>query len=191
MNVRRSILWFGIAVAVALALTIWFAKKPAETSLPTGGETNAAPASLTARAATKPQHQVDTNTPASSAAAASANIPVSPARDKKEQMREGLAALNDVPIIFYGKLEDQFGNPVVGAEITGSTIVYNGTAAGGQRVVATSDAKGFFQMNGGNGESLGMMPRKEGYVLAATNTDTSTRAFIPTRAMFPSRTIPL
>jgi len=87
--------------------------------------------------------------------------------------------LNDVPIIFYGKLEDQFGNPVVGAEITGSTIVYNGTAAGGQRVVATSDAKGFFQMNGGNGESLGMMPRKEGYVLAATNTEYKYSGFYP------------
>ena len=171
MKIRRSILWLGATAMVLLVLVIWFAKKPAETSLPTAGETNTAPPPSTERAATPPKHKVDTNAPAASAAAASANVPAGPARDKKEQMREGLAALNDVPIVFYGKLEDQFGNPVVGAEITGSTIVYNGTASHGQRVVATSDANGFFQLNGGNGESLGMMPRKDGYVLAATNTE--------------------
>ncbi len=179
MNIRRLILWFGVAVLVVLALVIWFAKKPAETSLPTVAETNTAPPSSTARAATTPQHKVNTNAPAASVAAAGANIPASPQQDKKEQMRDGLAALNDVSIVFYGKLEDQFGNPVAGAEITGSTIVYNGTVAGGQRVVATSDANGFFQLKAGNGESLGLMPRKSGYVLATTNTAFKYSGFYP------------
>jgi hypothetical protein len=86
-------------------------------------------------------------------------------------MKEGLAALNDVPIVFYGKLEDQFGNPVAGAQIAGNTIIYNGMRAGAEHVSVTSDAKGFFQINAGKGESLGIMPRKEGYALATVRTE--------------------
>lgn len=78
---------------------------------------------------------------------------------------------NDVPIVFYGKLEDQFGNPVVGAEITGSTIIDNGVSAGVDRYLTTSDAAGFFKLNAGKGESLGVGPRKQGYALATTETE--------------------
>ena len=83
-------------------------------------------------------------------------------------MVEGLSTKNDIPIDFYGKLEDQFGKPVVGAEITGSTIIYNGTKTGSTRVTATSDASGLFEIHAGKGESLGVIPKKEGYALATT-----------------------
>jgi hypothetical protein len=85
-------------------------------------------------------------------------------------MMKGLAALNDIPIIFYGRLEDQFGNPVAGAEITGHTIIYSGSRPGSETLSTTSDAVGSFLLKAGNGESLGLVPRKEGYVLATTST---------------------
>lgn len=84
---------------------------------------------------------------------------------------EILSRENNVPIEFYGKLEDQFENPVVGAEIAGSTIIYSGTSSGSKTVTATSDGNGYFTLDAGKGESLGVMPRKPGYALATTSTD--------------------
>jgi hypothetical protein len=76
-----------------------------------------------------------------------------------------------VPIIFYGRLEDQFGSPVAGAEVTGTTTINNGTNVGANRVTATSDGNGYFQLDAGKGESLGIMPKKAGYALATTGTE--------------------
>jgi hypothetical protein len=80
-----------------------------------------------------------------------------------------LSTYNDVPIDFYGKLEDQFGNPVAGAEIKGSIRVINGVRQGTDWFSATSDANGLFQFHG-RGQDIGMMPRKQGYALATTST---------------------
>ncbi len=91
--------------------------------------------------------------------------------DKGEQMKKGLAAMNDVPIAFYGRLEDQFGSPVIGAQITGSIRIYNGVQSTVEHLTTMSDANGFFQLKGGKGESLGLWPRKEGYTLAAAGTE--------------------
>jgi len=85
--------------------------------------------------------------------------------------KDVLASENDVPIVFYGRLEDQHGNPVVGAQITGSTIVYNGVHSGANRYITTSDVNGSFTLEAGKGESLGIMPKKEGYVLATSATE--------------------
>jgi len=85
-------------------------------------------------------------------------------------MQGVLATYNDVPIVFYGKLEDQFGNPVVGAQVAGNTFLYNGMRTGGEHVSTTSDANGLFKIDAGKGESLGIMPRKEGYALTTTGT---------------------
>jgi hypothetical protein len=102
-----------------------------------------------------------------------------------------MATLNDVPIVFYGKLEDQAGNPVVGAEITGSVQVYNGTRSGIHRFAATSDGDGLFQLRGGKGESMGVMPRKEGYVLASTNTGFNYSYFYPHSRHVPDQNTPV
>jgi hypothetical protein len=167
MNIRRAFFWFIAIAAVLIALVFWFAKKqPVETPAATSTETNAAPT-----AATTPGQPASVPVPTTAPpaqAAANAAAPSKP--DKGEQIKEGLATLNDVSIAFYGKLEDQFGNPVGGAQIAGSTIIYNGIKTGGERVSVTSDANGFFKIDAGKGESLGIMPRKEGYVLATTGT---------------------
>jgi hypothetical protein len=82
-----------------------------------------------------------------------------------------LSVANDVPIIFYGRLEDQFSNPVAEAQVTGTTSINNGTSVGANRVTVASDNNGFFQLDAGKGESLGIMPKKAGYVLATTGTE--------------------
>jgi hypothetical protein len=82
-----------------------------------------------------------------------------------------LSSQNGIPIVFYGRLEDQFGAPVAGAEIAGSTVVYSGLRSGAEHVSARSDSSGYFEMRAGRGESLGIMPAKQGYVLATTGTD--------------------
>jgi hypothetical protein len=167
MKVRRSVICFVVIILLLTMLTIWLGKKPAETPLSSAAETN-----IAERAVTKPTQPgipiVATNVLATTAA--NTNVPNLSVQDKGEQIREGLAALNDVPIVFYGRLEDQFGSPVVGAEITGVTIIRNGTKSGAERISAISDGNGFFQLNAGKGESLGITPHKVGYVLATTDT---------------------
>lgn len=83
-------------------------------------------------------------------------------------MSEVLSTYNDVPIDFYGKLEDQFGNPVVGAEIKGSIRVISGTRQGTDWPTTTSDVTGLFQFHG-RGQDISMMPSKKGYALASLN----------------------
>ncbi|MGD0261102.1 MAG: hypothetical protein ABSD29_14910 [Verrucomicrobiota bacterium] len=172
MKISRPMLWFCAAVAVLIALAIWFAKQSPETVVPTLVETNAAPPPATTQANRKPNQHAARNTnvlAAQPAPGPSASAP--PRQTTAEQMKEGLATLNDVPIVFYGKLEDQFGNPVVGAQVAGNTIIYNGMKSGAEHVSVTSDANGFFQINAGKGESLGLWPSKEGYALATTGTE--------------------
>ena len=84
-------------------------------------------------------------------------------------MRGILSTYNDVPIDFYGKLQDQFGNPVVGAEIKGNIRVINGVRQGTDWLTTTSDVNGLFQFHG-RGQDIGMMPAKSGYALASTTT---------------------
>lgn len=87
---------------------------------------------------------------------------------KNERTREVLSAYNDVPIDFYGKLEDQFESPVIGAEIKGSIRVISGDRQTTDWFTATSDIDGLFQFHG-RGQDIGMMPSKQGYGLASLN----------------------
>ena len=175
MKIRRSVFWFVVICAVLMVLVIWLGKKPSEAPLPTVAATNTVPQPALERAGSEPG-QRRAETPARSKTpvarvAADAPLPTPPLQTKEQQIREGLTQMNDVPIVFYGKLEDQFGNAVVGAQIAGNTIIYNGVKSGAEHVSTTSDANGFFQINAGKGESLGIMPHKEGYALATNRTE--------------------
>lgn len=94
-----------------------------------------------------------------------------PAKSRAQQIREGLATLNDMPIVFYGRLEDQFGKPVVGATVTGNTIIYSALRRGSEHVSTQSDENGLFTIKAGKGESLGVGAAKPGYVLATRRTE--------------------
>ena len=158
-----------VAIVVLTVLVVWFARRPAKTAVPVAAlsqpvETVAAtPAPRATNVPDSIIGHVTVPTPSNAVSA--------PRKSKEQETLEILSTKNDIPIVFYGRVEDQFGNPVVGAEITGSTIIYNGVRMGGQKVVTTSDANGFFQLNAGKGESLGIMPKKAGYTLATADTE--------------------
>lgn len=148
-----------------IVLVLWFGKKkPAEALSIASIETNvpsATPANIGPVLTNVASALLVTN--------AAPPFPLSN-QNKGEQMKEGLAAMNDVSIVFYGRLEDQFGSPVVGAAITANVRIYNGVQSTVEHLTTASDGNGMFQINGGKGESLSIMPKKEGYVLATTGT---------------------
>src|SRR6266567_4229672 len=123
MKIRRSILRFCVAVAVLMVLVIWFSRRSEKTTQAgrsVSESTNAAPGTVTTQEAPVPMIN-----PTGATAALSSAPPVI-TKSKEQQMYEILSTENDVPIIFYGKLEDQFERPIGGAEVTGNTIIYNG-----------------------------------------------------------------
>jgi hypothetical protein len=89
---------------------------------------------------------------------------------KAEIMLVTLATLNDEPIVFYGKLEDQFSNAVANATINFDVRVNNGVESTVHRGQVVSDAKGFFNISGYHGESLGVMPQQVGFAVATRST---------------------
>jgi len=166
MKIRRSVLSFITIVAVLIAFALWYGKMPPVEMPPTASvESNGVPPAATA---SRQPVSASASSIAPAAPVTSATAPASP--DKGEQIKEGLAKLNNMPIIFYGRLEDQFGNPVVGAQIVASVRIYNGFQSTVDRFSATSDGNGLFHISHGNGESLSVVPSKTGYVLASKNT---------------------
>lgn len=85
--------------------------------------------------------------------------------------RELLDTQNDVPIVFYGKLEDQFANPVTSAEVKGVTSIHNSRTNGYANFMTMSDANGLFELDAGRGAVLSLFPQKTGYALATTGTE--------------------
>ena len=169
MKVRPSVLGFIGIVAVLIVLVWLHGKKAAPETPPpvTSAQTNVAQTTIVANPTSA---IIRTNAPISQTVPNSSTAPPSKL-DKGQQMTKGLSEMNDVPINFYGKLEDQFGNPIVGAQITASERIYNGVQSTVERFTTMSDGNGFFQIKGDKGESLGIMPKKEGYVLATTSTE--------------------
>jgi hypothetical protein len=171
MKVRRSILFLTAVVVLLIALALWYGKKaPVEMPLATSTDTNIAPVegSESRPPAAAPVIQANPLAEDAGAATVSANVHKPPTESKTERMREVLSTYNDVPIDFYGKLEDQFGNPVAGAEIRGSARVINGVRQGTQWLTTTSDANGLFQLHG-KGQDISTTPSKKGYALASLN----------------------
>lgn len=164
MKIRGSIIWFILIVVVLIALMLWHTKKrPVETPPTASIETNTSAANASSAPVGEPVHP---NAPSAQAATNTAIL----SQNKGEQMKQGLAMLNDVPIAFYGRLEDQFGSAVFGAQITANVRIYNGVQSTVEHLTTVSDGNGMFQITGSKGEDIGIMPKKEGYVLATTST---------------------
>ena len=94
------------------------------------------------------------------------------ARSKGGRTIIALSTYNDVPINFYGKIEDQFSNAVANATVNFSVRIYNGTESTVKRGQMTTDGNGFFTITGYRGQDLGVVPQKAGYVLATTGSGT-------------------
>lgn len=166
MKSRPSILWFVTAVVVLIVLVFLHGSRHS-------GTTALSPGTHTTERTTvkvSPLRASDMAPEAGSLASTPQNSEPVPPQDKKEQMKSGLAEVNDVPILFYGKLEDQLGNPVAGAQIAASVRIYNGFRSTVDRFSVSSDVDGLFRINHGKGESLSIVPNKTGYVLATGDT---------------------
>jgi hypothetical protein len=169
MKIRRSIFFLTVIAAVFVALMFWYGKKkPVE--MPPSTETliDIAPKTSESRPSVSVP-VIHTNAPTANAGKVIAiTSEPKPPESKAERMREVLSAYNDVPIDFYGKLEDQFGTPVADAEIKGSIRVISGVRQGTDWLTTTSDANGLFQFHG-KGQDISTMPSRKGYALASLN----------------------
>jgi len=167
MKIRSSILVFIIVAVAAIALLLWYGKKqPVETSPLASVETNVAP-----RVVTVPSQPVSTPVHAApSPANPNANtVAVSPP-SQMEKAVGILSTYNDVPIDFYGRLEDQYSNAVAGAAVNFSVRIMNGHEFSSKDGQVASDADGFFTISGYKGQDLNVVPQRAGYVLATPST---------------------
>ncbi len=80
--------------------------------------------------------------------------------DKEVAMAELMTLQDNQSLDFYGKVIDQFGQPVVGAEVTAQIGLSMGA---GSTHKAQTDANGYFQFTGLRGHSLNLVPQKNGY----------------------------
>jgi hypothetical protein len=143
MKIRPSILLGGIAVLVALCAILWLSKTP----------------QVSVIVADSPVARANPDEVSS--------MPVQPVAAARQL--QSAPADGDVPIMFYGRLEDQAGQPVTQADILGTTVFHKDAARRAARFSTKSDADGRFQIEAGMGESLELAPHKEGYALASTS----------------------
>jgi len=183
MEVRRSIVLLCSGVIGLIALFIWFSKRQTGTIIPAAESKPMLSPTNEQTVVNSHAHEAKNIAILTARRAVETNVSTPSAPSRGDEIKEGLATMNDVPIVFYGKVEDQFGNPVVGARITANTIIYNATGSAAEHISVASDANGFFQINAGKGESLGIWPRKEGYVIATTRTEFKYSYMYPERIM--------
>lgn len=89
--------------------------------------------------------------------------PPPPTQKPSPELRRTFETLNHNEIEFYGRVVDQFGEPVPAAEVKGVVIVNTGTRGGEMRRQTTTDGQGYFQFGGFKGQDLGIGISKEGY----------------------------
>ena len=176
MRIRPSVAWFLIIVAALTVLVIWLGGKRTETPVASPEQTNAG--AVVENKTIQPRQPSQRRQPASPPVQAGVppvgvpvgtNAPASLPGSKAERMREVLSSYNDEPVAFYGKLEDQFGNPVPNATVDFSVRVINGVQSTTDRGQVASDAGGLFTISGYRGQDLSLDPKKQGYALASTN----------------------
>jgi hypothetical protein len=85
--------------------------------------------------------------------------------NKGELMHEAMLIRNIRVQDFYGKVIDQYGQPVAGVNVTGNLFLEQGYDADEKREAfkTLTDAGGLFQFTGLHGSSLGVTVAKEGY----------------------------
>jgi hypothetical protein len=165
MNTRRKVLVL-VAVLVVLIAVFWLWRR--QTTPMPRQETASAQAAISS-AASKSE-QATTSGAQSSSASASHQPPIPPTQKPSPELKRTFEALNHNPIEFYGRALDQFGLPVAGAEVTGSVLYNTGTASGRKVASTTTDANGYFQFGGMEGQSLGIDFKKFGYDFNPRNT---------------------
>jgi hypothetical protein len=173
MKIRRSLIIFCGIVLVLMVFLAWVTKKPERPAAPVVEQETASPR-VAEQSEAKPSHHASglagsTNSPKSEAVSV-ASVPQTRPEPKSDRARQGLAALNNEDIVFFGKVRDQFDAPVAGAEVVGRIQVNDGTEVGTDEIRLITDDKGAFTISGHKGKALGVYVKKSGYVMATTNT---------------------
>jgi hypothetical protein len=154
LKIRPFIFLFIVVMAALIALVLWHGKRPVETPPTAVVENNATPPAATVPNApvSAPVHSNAPIVKTAEGADLSKTLPMS----KEERAVGLLSTYNDVPINFYGRVEDQFGSPVVGAVISYNVRVMNGQESTVNRGEVTTDGNGFFNITGYRGQDLGL-----------------------------------
>jgi hypothetical protein len=170
MRVRSSIIWFCVAIIVLIALIIWHCGKgPITISKAVSDETNVA-SPVTVISSVPTNVLARANVSVTKPGTATTPTVITTSSDKDERAIGLLSTYNDVPIDFYGRLQDQFSNAVTGATISFGVRIFNGNESTVKNGQVESDSNGFFTISGYQGQDLSIAPQKPGYVLAATST---------------------
>lgn len=92
---------------------------------------------------------------------------------RRQTMVEQLAKLEsntNVPIKFYGKAVDQYGQPVNGAKVRGTVLVYDSLMKNhNEEYFVMTSADGGFSFTGLKGQNLGITMEKKGYQFRSYN----------------------
>jgi hypothetical protein len=166
MKIRSFIIWFIVIVAVLIALALWHGKKqPLEK--PLAGSTTVNAASSADSVPSAPVNaSVYTNMPpaeGASSATTVTNQSKSPLPQDKVTVLKEILQANDVDIVFYGRLEDQFGSAIGNTTINFSVRYENMSDRGVQRGRVVADGNGFFKIAGYRGQDISIVPEKAGY----------------------------
>ena len=136
----------------------WKSKKASQTSIPV--PTNVAAQVAAANSATNQQQSPITNTPSE----LEILNQYQQGTINKGQTLQQLAVAKNHNLDIYGRVIDQYGQPVVGAKIQGDVVVRLGFMQQNDTVHLTqTDEGGNFSFLGFNGTGLGIWPQKVGY----------------------------
>ena len=159
MNTRRKVLIL-VAVPVVLIAVYWLWRR--QTTPTPGQQTVASTQAATSSVASKPERATTSDAQPSSAST-SQQPPIPPTQKPSPALKRTLETLNHNPIEFYGCALDQLGEPVAGANVSGTVLYNTGTQSGVNKVATTTDAQGNFQFTGLMGQDIGIGISKEGY----------------------------
>jgi hypothetical protein len=166
----KKTLLFLFLIAVVSVLILWWFENSKQSIAPLVSapdkETNVVlpPAKNMTASVAKPEtnasDKIDTNSVAAKYKEYKAGK-IDKAELAKAMISEGNAKNQD----FYGKVIDQYGEPVVGADITGNLEFDYGFSAPPKREVykTQTDSAGLFQFTGLRGWQLGVTVKKDGY----------------------------
>ena len=164
MKIRGSIIGLVAIVVILIAMVLWHWNKQLVKIPPTTSvDTNTVPSAATVSSALVQTNKTPTQVVSGNTPNVSSQPETPPLQDKVTGLKEILQA-NDVDIVFYGRLEDQFGSAVGNTIINFSVRYENVSGRGVKRGQVTADGNGFFTISGYRGQDLSVVPEKPGYV---------------------------
>ena len=173
MKIRSSIIWLVVVAVLLTAAVLWFGEKtPVKMPPAVSTETNVAPPVMgkpNALANAPKQTNGATAIVGNPSGTTIQSQSLSQPQDRAELLKAILQA-NDADIVFYGRVVDETGSAVGGAEISFNVQYENPNHRGNQPGKIMADGNGSFTISGYKGANLTVMPKKTGYALVATET---------------------